>query len=46
MNYTKPEVSMIGSASMVIEGSVPKPGNSTDGGISSRQPTAYDLDEE
>ena len=44
MNYTKPDVAVLGQAVVVIEGSTSKPGNFTDTRSSAVTP-AYDLDE-
>jgi hypothetical protein len=44
MNYTKPEVAVLGQAVSVIEG-VGKPGGSFDGGDTLLITSVYDLDE-
>jgi hypothetical protein len=44
MNYTKPEVAVLGQAVAVIEGSTSKPGNYMDAKSTAVTP-AYDLDE-
>ena len=44
MNYTKPEVTVVGQASRVIESIPAKSGTQSDGGVFNLDP-AYDLDE-
>jgi hypothetical protein len=47
MRYSKPELSILGSANVVIEDTVTKPGSSLDGDGSGQfnAAPAYDLDE-
>jgi hypothetical protein len=45
MTYTKPEVSVLGNASTVIEVIATKSGNPQDNGGLKRTGPAYDLDE-
>jgi hypothetical protein len=45
MNYTKPEVAVLGQAAVVIENSTGKNGSSRDSAGTKATTPAYDLDE-